>query len=550
MDIIQIHNNHPQIVEHSTWILGQVEYKPAIDKSKLSESRLHQSSLVRPESSDNFDHAIIQATTLTDVLHHPVVNTSATSESKVSSESTEPSKHIITTREFYTNPAYWDMFYSALRTHRSKSNTFACVCSAITMFSNKGRIAHSGICDLFVSVLDQHVDDKHELFRILETVGALARTNSENNQRFSDANTTEIIDLIISGLGEGSTVSPGLLQAIAGLAENNIENQEAFHLSPHVCLGIANILYNDLETDTISLHGCQAISALTKDFPKNQMKLSSVCTYVADIINYHKSNPTILLEATKTISYLAHKNNKNRNRLGSSDVCSSLVNILKGCIDEQMTISWRKHDSTLVFWMVKALGNLAANNPTNQTKLGNHGACELLVKVLTRTSIEGQKVQEAKVFSNVLWAIGNLVQLGKGASMLIQDDVESNANGDNSPYSERERNASTATNVVTLNSGRKGKKTEKNTTRFLEADIAALLKKVIFDYIDYSDVALWSARAINNLSKSQRLRLALTDAGIFDALQGMIEKYTNYTKNQDVVEWANMAKESLTSGNN
>jgi hypothetical protein len=221
---------------------------------------------------------------------------------------------------------------------------------------------------------------------------------------------------------------------------------------------------------------------------------------------------------------------------------------------------------------------------------------------------------EAKVLSNVLWAIGNLVQLGKGSSMIIQDANEVQANntftnpsggggGGSAPNSVRNNvnnlffNSSTPANYnnapetpdgadkhsdspsFPLLGGLDGLKNAfssspmnasqpqvgggapsstttkgggmffqtkgvKNTTRFLNTNISEKLKKLIFQYIEYPDMMLWSCRAINNLAKSQRLKLSLLDNNILDALLGVLQKYS---KNQDIMEWGNLAKETLTN---
>ena len=43
------------------------------------------------------------------------------------------------------------------------------------------------------------------------------------------------------------------------------------------------------------------------------------------------------------------------------------------------------------------------------------------MRCLQRDSIPGEAQQEAKFFSVVFWAVGNVVQLGKGATMTIND---------------------------------------------------------------------------------------------------------------------------------
>lgn len=45
----------------------------------------------------------------------------------------------------------------------------------------------------------------------------------------------------------------------------------------------------------------------------------------------------------------------------------------------------------LIVWAVRAIADLAANNPNNQTKLGISGCCEALVSVL-KSAVEAKEV--------------------------------------------------------------------------------------------------------------------------------------------------------------
>ncbi len=45
------------------------------------------------------------------------------------------------------------------------------------------------------------------------------------------------------------------------------------------------------------------------------------------------------------------------------------------------TLTHRERDETIL-WSVRAIADLAANHPNNQTKLGVKGACDGLVRVL------------------------------------------------------------------------------------------------------------------------------------------------------------------------
>jgi hypothetical protein len=207
------------------------------------------------------------------------------------------------------------------------------------------------------------------------------------------------------------------------------------------------------------------------------------------------------------------------------------------------------------------------------------------------------------MFANAMWAIGNLVLLGKGSSMVVQDvdssypaDMEplmkdgggSNKGHDNTLIGDQPSGKSTASGFVDAmitnplnqlnlfgpdsthskekeikeipSSAEKGgghrlslaknmkiltsQKLIKNRTRFVNAHIAEKIKNIIFTYIEYPELMLWTSRVINNLGKSQKVKLYLLDNGCLDALMGICEKYSS---NHDVMEWATLAKETLLS---
>jgi hypothetical protein len=406
MQVLNVHVLIPSIVEHACWLEGTIEYKPAVGGRAPSPA---------PSTADipppiPLQERVISNESLVDLVptqpqpphipSFPSLYNNSNNNSRDNTDSPKVTGGFITpssvpsymvAKQFYTNVDYWDLLLAALKQHSNKPSAFRCVCMAITMFSNRGKLAHLTICSELINVLEKHVDDEFELHRILEAIGSLAKNNAMNNQKLSDDKICEIIDSIITGYSEGSMVIHGVLQAIAGLAENNGENQDAFNLLPNTCAALADILYNELETDAISQYGCAAVSALAKNHQKNQLKLTSICNFVADVLTYHKSNLTITTEACRAISCLAHKSFTNRVRLGSSDVCSAIMLVIQPVFEEQLTLSWRKYESLLIFWVIKAIGDLAANNPNNQAKLGSVGACEFLVKVLERKSLDGMK---------------------------------------------------------------------------------------------------------------------------------------------------------------
>lgn len=119
--------------------------------------------------------------------------------------------------------------------------------------------------------------------------------------------------------------------------------------------------------------------------------------------------------------------------MGACDVCPQMSKCLLHFIENKNT----------TFWIVKSIGNLSANNPNNQTKLGLSGACEILCELLKNT-LPSQDLKnllltikaEKSIYSNsnfsenndnsrkeinlengnlakwVFWTIGNMIEIG------------------------------------------------------------------------------------------------------------------------------------------
>jgi hypothetical protein len=81
--------------------------------------------------------------------------------------------------------------------------------------------------------------------------------------------------------------------------------------------------------------------------------------------------------------------------LSYSDACSAIMKVTIPVFDDQLTVSWKKYENLLLYWVIKAIGDLAANNPNNQTKLGREGACELLVAVLDHEPVASKCLSTA-----------------------------------------------------------------------------------------------------------------------------------------------------------
>lgn len=220
-------------------------------------------------------------------------------------------------------------------------------------------------------------------------MGALAKCNKENNAKLTRLKACEVVEQLLADYFEGNVMVFGILPAISGLAKDSPDNQIRFHESPTLCRNVAKVLYNELEGKLISQYGCSAVTSLVTNCQKNQLKLSNVCTYVADIIHAHKTDVEVLTEAFRMTSALAHDNITNRNKLGANDACYHVPVTLQNHISSLIFNPLFDLKHSMLYWAVRAIGDLAANNPNNQSKLGDHGACECLLRILHREVNEG-----------------------------------------------------------------------------------------------------------------------------------------------------------------
>ena len=86
----------------------------------------------------------------------------------------------------------------------------------------KGRLSHTTLCSLLMSMLEKFVDAEAVLQRILFAIGSLARSNEENASSLSQMNVLEMLNDLFAAYKdyhEGNIVVYGLFAAIAGLCE-------------------------------------------------------------------------------------------------------------------------------------------------------------------------------------------------------------------------------------------------------------------------------------------------------------------------------------------
>lgn len=589
LQFMRMHVNSEIVVEHSGWLLANIEYKPP--RATTPTPSLGTTTAAATGATDEEDESSNNESTKS--VGPPSL---ASFKGQASSENNDvvvdedgktvaAGPALIPATSFYTNTNNWDLLFATLQAHRQRRNSLKWICAAIAMFAERGKLSHGVMCDFLVQLLSDHAEYDSVVQKTLFAIGALARANVENNVRLShQGHLFETLDQILAGYYEGSAVIYGVLPAITGLAEGQDDNKDALTALPHICTSVVKTLYGELETDLISQYGCAAIAALVEGHPKNQAKFSAVCNFIADVLTTHKRNVTISTEAVRAISFLAHKSITNRNKLGANDCCASILVPMNLFFEEHVNASWWKIEKTLMYWTVRAIGDLAANNPNNQAKLGHAGACELLINIMRqRKAVASEKEQESKLFAYVFWALGNLVQIGaKGAALdqiLPKGDMNTSSGhhlpspkGVNSASSENlDATLAAATAANAGNGGGRGlgnfgrqasqfvnnvaqvvgntnsSKSMKNTSRFVQEGLSVMFPMVMRRYVDSPVTMLWACRAIVNLCKSQRLKMALLDESILGIVQGVVEKYRGPEGAADVLEWATMAQDVLVA---
>jgi len=316
-----------------------------------------------------------------------------------------------------------------------------------------------------------------------------------------------------------------------------------------LCKNILTAIFNDLEAEGVAKWGCIVLSSLSQNHPALQLKLGKASTLMIDIISaYRYNNADMMEECCRAIATLSYRNITNRNRMGASWTSNSEI-----CAELPKIIQSYGEDGNVVDWAVRAIANLAANNPNNQSKLGNFGACEVLVSTL-RSSTVSNNVETAKWCA---WAIGNMVQMAK-----------SNNNISNSNSEDNITTATASTTVggisslripplsvgispspgVTSGTGTSNRKQE-NIVRLFEAGAADVLVLALARFQDHAVVLQWCIRAINNMvwvsigqTRKYHIIAKFTELRTLESIDSM-----SVSKDKNLLEWVAIARETFAN---
>lgn len=523
---LKTHRDIDSVAEHCCWIIGRIvalEYAPM---ENPAEEFARQRSTSDPLEMLRIESEDVCGDDDSKGLPHPPVTPGG-------------SLRLPENNDLYMCHQHWDLLQSTLSMNLMRPTLVRHVCSAISMFAMNGHLYHEPICDAVMTAFLKYTDPQFDLViqSILICIGNLAESHPDNKARLAKQQACQLIDQIFNKYIDGENVFSGAYRAVQGLAKGDSHIKDIFLRYPNFSISMVRAMYNELESEAVSRYGCAAITELAHNNPDFQRKLSPVCNFLADVLIEHQKSPSVICEAFRAISALSHANMTNRNRLGAGDCCEWVPKVLgmyvtanfaKNYMDA-MTASHRTSFSArnvfnaelsqLIHWGVRCIADLAANHPNNQAKLGANGACEILVTLIKNIrpvdsflSLEEQKnAQEISctMAKWVCWALGNIVQLGKGSSMSIEDEGHFS---------------------VTKGLGAQAmigaQKNVKNTARLAAAGAvdALLVMMLIYAHVD-GEVAQWASRAMNNMGKSRGLKAQMLDKGAVSTLQMLLQHF-------------------------
>ena len=377
-----------------------------------------------------------------------------------------------------------------------------------------------------MTMLQRHIASPSLVNKAAYAIANLS-ANAINLDHLSSVGAVDAIANCTVMFVDKSIAKVGIFRAIAALTNTSSENRARFTAVPKATSSFIKALYEDIEYEEITLWGCRAIVALTKDNRLNVSTLGSVGNYMDEILRQYKGNLDITKIALQAISALAHGNTSNRSLLGVSGACDEVGEALPLLSYED------EHTAQLA---CRVIANLAANHPNNQHKLGVSGACEYLIGVLTDHCL-GEVSDPAvarKTTRLACWAVANLVETSKGR------------NTSGTPTEEKKRSS---LNIAGLLDGMVEAKSKKNSQKFDDLNIVTALESALTQYGSDTETALWIVRAINNLSKTKSIRDKFIRIEMLQALDKLLTSAPTagegVPSSSGLVEWVTITKETL-----
>lgn len=249
-------------------------------------------------------------------------------------------------------------------------------------------------------------------------------------------------------------------------------------------------------------------------------------------------------------------------------------------------------------WAVRAIADLAANNPNNQSRLGSSGACEALVAAIKMITTEdvahADRVTPVNVPTNSIFGMSFLstsplpfagfssnnassanassssvaetsaaAGAGAGAGVAQSNTSVASSSKIQCPFTPQECEDLAkwllwaVANMIQLGRGeammvdesaaRKGgvlrqSQPIKNSSRFATVGAAEAVLALLQKYENNAVVAQWGARAVNNFGKSRTLTLTLLEQNAVGMMNVLLDKHAG---NSSAEYWIKTAKDTL-----
>jgi hypothetical protein len=267
-----------------------------------------------------------------------------------------------------------------------------------------------------------------------------------------------------------------------------------------------------------------------------------------------------------------------RNKIGALEACEYVPN---------MFVLYMK-DPYVTLWAVRAIADMAANNPNNQARLGNHGACEALVAAIKMITTEDASYASALTPTAGLTATGSLFGMfnaspafggafsssaaaiessrNNSSSQVLADSpphsVQSTASGKmKSPFTPAECEDLSKWllwaigNMIQVGRGgammvdegsRRGvfnmSESVSNSSRINAVGGAEAVTALLLKYEGNAVIAQWGSRAINSMCRSRTLTVKLLDNRAVDLLNVLL---SNHAGSSNAEYWIKTAKDTL-----
>eukprot|EP01031_Cornospumella_fuschlensis_P038601 gene38601-46927_t len=252
LELLQLHPNSDNLVEHACFLLGSIEYKPS---RALWNKLQHAIGSARKGGMEDVAATPQRSSSsASELFNNPnafqtpsTPGPSSSHQLPLMTPQTPGVPGVISSKAFYTSMVNYDLLFSVLQTHLNKNSqlnsgaipaptgpkssnngiVIRSICMAITMFAEKGKLHHYNICNTLYTVLSKESmlnnTDEQLIQKILLCIGALCKNNQQNNSLLTETNSLiDEVDLYIHEYKESNIVLYGVFVALIGICEFNL----------------------------------------------------------------------------------------------------------------------------------------------------------------------------------------------------------------------------------------------------------------------------------------------------------------------------------------